>query len=106
MSLILVVIPPNSLRNVGIVSVQLWQGLLRNRCFSTSNNTSLEQATNATMYNLFYILEDGSDFVCSGANGMQKCMCKYNASNFSKCMTSGQRFSIIDFYKNIKKIND
>jgi hypothetical protein len=44
------------------------------------------------MYNLFYILEDGSDFVCSGANGMQKCSdlpYKYNASNFSKCMTSG-----------------
>jgi hypothetical protein len=89
MSLTLIAIRPNSL---GIVGVQLWQGLLRNRCFSTSNNTSLEAATNATLLNLFYIPEDGSDFVCSVASGMQKCSdvpYKYSASNFSKCMSSG-----------------
>ncbi|KAM9393561.1 LOW QUALITY PROTEIN: voltage-dependent T-type calcium channel subunit alpha-1H-like [Pholidichthys leucotaenia] len=57
----------------GIVGVQLWAGLLRNRCF-------LEDGFK-TMYNLsikpYYMSEEGEDspFICSAAreNGMQRC---------------------------------
>ncbi|XP_075755908.1 voltage-dependent T-type calcium channel subunit alpha-1H isoform X3 [Pelodiscus sinensis] len=58
----------------GIVGVQLWAGLLRNRCFLDSNF--------ATTYNLtslkpYYRTEEGEEnpFICSSHrdNGMQKC---------------------------------
>ncbi|KAM7386593.1 hypothetical protein PAMA_009280 [Pampus argenteus] len=55
----------------GIVGVQLWAGLLRNRCF-------LEKDIQ-TMYNLsissYYMSEDGEDnpFICSAENGMLRC---------------------------------
>jgi len=45
----------------GIVGVQLWRGLLLNRCFTTSNSTS------------FYSPED-DDFICSlSGSGMRTC---------------------------------
>uniref|UniRef100_A0A3Q3KDU8 Ion transport domain-containing protein n=1 Tax=Monopterus albus TaxID=43700 RepID=A0A3Q3KDU8_MONAL len=57
----------------GIVGVQLWAGLLRNRCFLDENIT--------IMYNLsinpYYMSEEGEDspFICSAAreNGMRRC---------------------------------
>ncbi|XP_058508951.1 voltage-dependent T-type calcium channel subunit alpha-1H [Solea solea] len=57
----------------GIVGVQLWAGLLRNRCFLGENII--------TMYNLslnsYYMSEEGEDspFICSAAreNGMLRC---------------------------------
>nr|XP_020505234.1 voltage-dependent T-type calcium channel subunit alpha-1G-like [Labrus bergylta] len=57
----------------GIVGVQLWAGLLRNRCFLPENFTSLY---NWSM-NPYYLSEEGEDspFICSGPreNGMQRC---------------------------------
>ncbi|TKS91754.1 Voltage-dependent T-type calcium channel subunit alpha-1H [Collichthys lucidus] len=57
----------------GIVGVQLWAGLLRNRCFLGEDIR--------TMYNLsispYYMSEEGEDspFICSAAreNGMRRC---------------------------------
>uniref|UniRef100_A0A8B9LF19 Calcium channel, voltage-dependent, T type, alpha 1H subunit a n=1 Tax=Astyanax mexicanus TaxID=7994 RepID=A0A8B9LF19_ASTMX len=57
----------------GIVGVQLWAGLLRNRCFMKENFTDI--------YNLsmsqYYMDEDGEDnpFICSSEkeNGMRRC---------------------------------
>uniref|UniRef100_A0A7N6B8E1 Voltage-dependent T-type calcium channel subunit alpha-1H n=1 Tax=Anabas testudineus TaxID=64144 RepID=A0A7N6B8E1_ANATE len=56
----------------GIVGVQLWAGLLRNRCF-------LGEESIRTMYNLslYYMSEEGEDspFICSAPreNGMLRC---------------------------------
>ncbi|XP_055366914.1 voltage-dependent T-type calcium channel subunit alpha-1H isoform X2 [Betta splendens] len=58
----------------GIVGVQLWAGLLRNRCFLGDEDVR-------TIYNLsinrYYMTEEGEDnpFICSAAreNGMRRC---------------------------------
>ncbi|XP_019368245.1 PREDICTED: voltage-dependent T-type calcium channel subunit alpha-1H isoform X4 [Gavialis gangeticus] len=58
----------------GIVGVQLWAGLLRNRCFFDSN---FAMSYNLTFLHPYYQPDDGEDnpFICSSHrdNGMQKC---------------------------------
>uniref|UniRef100_A0A669DYN6 Voltage-dependent T-type calcium channel subunit alpha-1H n=1 Tax=Oreochromis niloticus TaxID=8128 RepID=A0A669DYN6_ORENI len=54
----------------GIVGVQLWEGLLRNRCF-------LPDAMSNMSLNSYYMSEEGEDspFICSAPreNGMRRC---------------------------------
>ncbi|XP_053132595.1 voltage-dependent T-type calcium channel subunit alpha-1H isoform X3 [Hemicordylus capensis] len=58
----------------GIVGVQLWAGLLRNRCFL---DTNLQMTYNLTFLHPYYRTEEGEEnpFICSSHrdNGMQKC---------------------------------
>ncbi|KAM7148662.1 voltage-dependent T-type calcium channel subunit alpha-1H isoform 2-T3 [Molossus nigricans] len=58
----------------GIVGVQLWAGLLRNRCFLDS---TLARNNNLTFLRPYYQTEEGDEnpFICSSRrdNGMQKC---------------------------------
>ncbi|XP_038274928.1 voltage-dependent T-type calcium channel subunit alpha-1H isoform X3 [Dermochelys coriacea] len=57
----------------GIVGVQLWAGLLRNRCFLDSN---FAMTYNFTLRQLYYQPEgEENPFICSSHrdNGMQKC---------------------------------
>ncbi|XP_039740786.1 voltage-dependent T-type calcium channel subunit alpha-1H isoform X3 [Pteropus medius] len=58
----------------GIVGVQLWAGLLRNRCFLDSN---FARNSNLTFLRPYYQTEEGDEnpFICSSRrdNGMQKC---------------------------------
>ncbi|TSK31313.1 Voltage-dependent T-type calcium channel subunit alpha-1H [Bagarius yarrelli] len=57
----------------GIVGVQLWAGLLRNRCFLDNNAKDLY---NLSFMSPYYMHEDGeeSPFICSTIiNGMLKC---------------------------------
>ncbi|XP_047673625.1 voltage-dependent T-type calcium channel subunit alpha-1G isoform X11 [Tachysurus fulvidraco] len=55
----------------GIVGVQLWAGLLRNRCFLPVN-FSVPQSIDLPNY---YAIDDESPFICSlmGYNGMRHC---------------------------------
>ncbi len=65
----------------GIIGVQLWQGLLRNRCFTTPgpqsnfNENFMSNMTNETFKNLrsVFYQPDESDFICSLSSGMTKC---------------------------------
>ncbi|CAF0857877.1 unnamed protein product, partial [Rotaria sordida] len=61
----------------GIVGVQLWKGLLRNRCFLQLNTTLISDYTLFEDSDLrsFYIPPQGDSFVCSQpqSNGMTKC---------------------------------
>ncbi|CAF3603222.1 unnamed protein product [Adineta steineri] len=61
----------------GIVGVQLWKGLLRNRCFLQLNTTMITDNTlfDDFPYRPFYIPPDQDSFVCSNpqASGMTKC---------------------------------
>ncbi|XP_054445155.1 voltage-dependent T-type calcium channel subunit alpha-1H isoform X1 [Pteronotus mesoamericanus] len=58
----------------GIVGVQLWAGLLRNRCFLDS---TFARNNNLTFLRPYYQTEEGDEnpFICSSHrdNGMQKC---------------------------------
>uniref|UniRef100_A0A2K6GDP7 Calcium voltage-gated channel subunit alpha1 H n=1 Tax=Propithecus coquereli TaxID=379532 RepID=A0A2K6GDP7_PROCO len=58
----------------GIVGVQLWAGLLRNRCFLDS---TFVRNNNLTFLRPYYQTEEGEEnpFICSARrdNGMQKC---------------------------------
>uniref|UniRef100_A0A8D0GI26 Calcium voltage-gated channel subunit alpha1 H n=1 Tax=Sphenodon punctatus TaxID=8508 RepID=A0A8D0GI26_SPHPU len=58
----------------GIVGVQLWAGLLRNRCFLDKD---FQTTYNLTSLRPYYQTDDGEDnpFICSSHhdNGMQKC---------------------------------
>ncbi|XP_039223859.1 voltage-dependent T-type calcium channel subunit alpha-1H isoform X2 [Crotalus tigris] len=58
----------------GIVGVQLWAGLLRNRCFLDSH---IQRTHNLTFLHKYYRPEEGEEnpFICSSLrdNGMQKC---------------------------------
>ncbi|XP_063327596.1 voltage-dependent T-type calcium channel subunit alpha-1H isoform X2 [Pelmatolapia mariae] len=57
----------------GIVGVQLWEGLLRNRCFLAENITAMYNMS----LNPYYMSEEGEDspFICSAPreNGMRRC---------------------------------
>ncbi|CAF0755454.1 unnamed protein product [Rotaria sordida] len=61
----------------GIVGVQLWKGLLRNRCFLQLNITSIPDHPlfNDLPLRPFYIPSDHNSFVCSNpqSSGMTKC---------------------------------
>ncbi|XP_058013632.1 voltage-dependent T-type calcium channel subunit alpha-1H [Ahaetulla prasina] len=58
----------------GIVGVQLWAGLLRNRCFLDPH---VQRTHNLTFLHKYYRPEEGEEnpFICSSLrdNGMQKC---------------------------------
>ncbi|XP_072532433.1 voltage-dependent T-type calcium channel subunit alpha-1H isoform X3 [Salminus brasiliensis] len=58
----------------GIVGVQLWAGLLRNRCFM---NETFKETNNLSYMSPYFMDEDGEDspFICSfeKENGMRRC---------------------------------
>ena len=76
----------------GIVGVQMFKGLLRNRCYSTLD-ANFDPITNTTSYNTFYRPEEG-DFICSNnGRGMQTCNDIpniLNNSHYSLCLTSDE----------------
>ncbi|CAF4598355.1 unnamed protein product [Rotaria sp. Silwood1] len=61
----------------GIIGVQLWKGLLRNRCFLQLNTTIIDNYAIYDDFPLqsFYIPSDQDSFICSNpsSNGMTKC---------------------------------
>ncbi|XP_078237435.1 voltage-dependent T-type calcium channel subunit alpha-1H isoform X3 [Pogona vitticeps] len=67
----------------GIVGVQLWAGLLRNRCFL---DTNFQMTYNLTFLHPYYRPEEGEEnpFICSSHrdNGMQKCSSIPNRKEF------------------------
>jgi hypothetical protein len=59
----------------GIVGVQLWKGVLRNRCFIDSNTTLIKNITEISWLNDFYQPDYSDSFICSepGTGGMTTC---------------------------------
>ncbi|CAF1073726.1 unnamed protein product [Adineta steineri] len=61
----------------GIIGVQLWNGLLRNRCFFQSNTTDTNNSIlfNHFSFQPFYVPSNQDSYVCSlpSSNGMGKC---------------------------------
>ncbi len=75
----------------GIVGVQLWKGLLRNRCYSTLGAV-FNSTLNKTIYNSFYTPEDG-DFLCTTGYGMQTCSnipSEFSDQYYSVCKPSDE----------------
>ncbi|CAF2224645.1 unnamed protein product [Rotaria magnacalcarata] len=72
----------------GIVGVQLWKGLLRNRCFLQLNTTMTDNyAFDDFPFQPFYIPSDKDSFICSdpSSSGMRKCsqIPKLNRNNMT-----------------------
>ncbi|CAF0833175.1 unnamed protein product [Rotaria sordida] len=61
----------------GVIGVQLWKGLLRNRCFLQLNTTIINNYAlfDDFPFQSFYIPPDQDSFICSdpSSNGMTKC---------------------------------
>jgi hypothetical protein len=59
----------------GIVGVQLWKGVLRNRCYLDFNKTSFENVSSKSWLNDFYQPDDLDSFICSepDSSGMTTC---------------------------------
>ncbi|CAF3600682.1 unnamed protein product [Rotaria sp. Silwood1] len=61
----------------GIIGVQLWKGLLRNRCFLQLNSTIIDHYAifDDFPFQSFYIPSDQDSFICSdsSSSGMTKC---------------------------------
>ncbi len=59
----------------GIVGVQLWKGVLRNRCFIDLNTTLIKNITEISWLNDFYQPDYSDSFICSepGTGGMTTC---------------------------------
>uniref|UniRef100_A0A1I8J4J1 Ion_trans domain-containing protein n=1 Tax=Macrostomum lignano TaxID=282301 RepID=A0A1I8J4J1_9PLAT len=60
----------------GIIGVQLWKGVLRNRCYLSLNASYLHPGVNLTeFYKLNNSIDNLADFICAGheSNGMQQC---------------------------------
>ena len=75
----------------GIVGVQLWKGVLRNRCFFDLNTTLINGTFEKYWFNEFYQPEFSDSFVCSeqGTSGMNTCSNIQKALNKSaKCNAS------------------
>ena len=65
----------------GIVGVQLWKGLLRNRCFPDLNSTLTISSRSVS----FYQPEEGKDFICG--SGMTSCQ-DIPLPQYTRCMPS------------------
>ena len=78
----------------GIVGVQLWKGVLRNRCYLDFNKTSLLNVSRKSWLNDFYQPDNLDSFICSepGSSGMTTCSDIPIYNNKSKDCNS-----IIDF---------
>ncbi|CAF1659259.1 unnamed protein product, partial [Adineta ricciae] len=87
----------------GIVGVQLWKGLLRNRCFLQPNITTEfdHPLFKDFQYRPFYMPPDQDSFVCSHpqSNGMTKC------SEIPK-LRKGNLTCELDFYAVKKEISE
>ena len=59
----------------GIVGVQLWKGVLRNRCFIDLNTTLTNNITEISWLNDFYKPDYSDSFICSepGTGGITTC---------------------------------
>ena len=57
----------------GIVGVQLWKGVLRNRCFFDYNKTMMGDILDESFQNTYYKPEYADSFICTDGNGMSKC---------------------------------
>ena len=59
----------------GIVGVQLWKGVLRNRCFIDFNTTLTNNITEISWLNDFYKPDYSDSFICSepGTGGITTC---------------------------------
>jgi hypothetical protein len=59
----------------GIVGVQLWKGVLRNRCFIDFNTTLTNNITEISWLNDFYKPDYSDSFICSepGTSGITTC---------------------------------
>ena len=59
----------------GIIGVQLWKGILRNRCYFSFNNSLMMTLVDESMHHDFYKPDYSDSFICSekGAGGMTTC---------------------------------
>ena len=59
----------------GIIGVQLWKGVLRNRCYLDFNTTLVNVSNETSWLNEFYQPDDSDSFICSepGTSGMTTC---------------------------------
>ena len=74
----------------GIIGVQLWKGILRNRCFSSSLDYNSTIISNISIPHPFYTPED-DDFICG--QGMQTCQDiphEFSEFNYTICRPSDQ----------------
>ncbi|XP_063790950.1 voltage-dependent T-type calcium channel subunit alpha-1H isoform X2 [Pseudophryne corroboree] len=94
----------------GIVGVQLWAGLLRNRCFM---DRDFAISYNLTSLRLYYTVDDTEDnpYICSSHrdNGMLKCQDippKIDCSNFNFPEFSSRNNCDLNQYYNVCKPGD
>lgn len=59
----------------GIVGVQLWKGVLRNRCYFDYNSTLMGSFLDESMHHDYYKPDYSDSFICSepGSSGMTTC---------------------------------
>ena len=59
----------------GIVGVQMWKGMLRNRCFFDYNATLMSSFYNESKRHDYYMADSAESFICSqpGVGGMTTC---------------------------------
>jgi voltage-dependent calcium channel T type alpha-1G len=82
----------------GIVGVQLWKGVLRNRCFLDFNRTSFINVSSKSWLNDFYQPDNLDSFICSepGSSGMTTCSDIPIYNNKSKDCNSLIEFIILN----------
>lgn len=59
----------------GIVGVQLWKGVLRNRCFFEYNHTLMAGLVPETFHNTYFTPEHTDSFICTTENGAGMSTC-------------------------------
>ena len=57
----------------GIVGVQMWKGVLRNRCYFDYNRTLMGDLLDGSFESSYYKPEFADSFICSVGDGMTKC---------------------------------
>lgn len=57
----------------GIVGVQLWKGVLRNRCFFDYNRTLMGDILDESFQTNYYKPEFSDSFICTEGGGMSTC---------------------------------
>lgn len=90
----------------GIVGVQLWKGVLRNRCFFDYNQTLMHGLVHESFQNTYYKPEHTDSFICTEAGGMSTCADIPPYLNNSKiCNSTIERAKFYNYAANQSCIN-
>ena len=92
----------------GILGVQLWKGVLRNRCFFDYNQTMMGHVLDESFQSTYYKPEFADSYICTadGGSGMSKCSDIPPYINSSRVCNGTIDLLLLNFNRQFKNNNN